>query len=209
MNNTQKNIEWNYPQPANSWEKFIGPGATKGEQTLMLLPTVLLTAGLLIMIPVQGIQWNVWQYLVAGLMAFDLVGGVITNATSTAKRWYHRPGQGTAKHLQFVAVHIFQLFLITWAFNDLNWIYLISVYGYLMLSSWIILQVPLHLQRPLAFGIYTLTLMLHYSFLTSVEGFASIPGLEWFIPVFFFKLLISHLLTEEPYRPEKEVRSGK
>ncbi|MHA1379184.1 MAG: hypothetical protein ACTSRG_12450 [Candidatus Helarchaeota archaeon] len=29
-------------------------------------------------------------------------------------------------------------------------------------------------------------------------------GLEWFVPVFFCKLLIAHILREEPYRPENE-----
>lgn len=200
-NFSQRHIEWNYPEPTGSWEKFIGPGATQGEQTLMLLPTILLTIGLLVWVPIQGIQWSIWQYIAAGILAFDLVGGVITNATSTAKRWYHRAEQSAGKHLQFVAIHILQLFLVTWLFNDLNWVYLFSVYAYLMLSSWAVLKLPLHLQRPAAFGIYTLTLMLHYSFLSGIAGFTAIAGLEWFIPVFFFKLLISHLLTEEPYRP--------
>lgn len=32
--------------------------------------------------------------------------------------------------------------------------------------------------------------------------FAPTPGLEWFIPLLFLKLLISHLLREEPYLPD-------
>lgn len=206
MNNNffQKNIDWSYPTPANSWDKFIGPGATKSEQTLMLLPTVLLTAALLVWVAVQGIQWSVGQYLVGGLLAFDLIGGVITNATAPAKRWYHRPEQNTTQHLKFIALHGIQLFLVTWIFNDLNWVFFVSTYVYLLLTAWLILRTPLYLQRPVAFGFYILTLLLHFNFLASVQGFGSIPGLEWFMPIFFFKLLISHLLVEEPYRPKYE-----
>jgi hypothetical protein len=29
-------------------------------------------------------------------------------------------------------------------------------------------------------------------------------GLEWFLPLFYLKLLVSHLPTEEPYRPAAE-----
>ncbi len=33
---------------------------------------------------------------------------------------------------------------------------------------------------------------------------AVIPGLEGFVPFLYLKLLVSHILREEPYRPEDE-----
>jgi hypothetical protein len=30
------------------------------------------------------------------------------------------------------------------------------------------------------------------------------PGFEWFVPMFFLKLLVAHLLPEKAYRPYKE-----
>jgi len=32
-------------------------------------------------------------------------------------------------------------------------------------------------------------------------GVAPIPGLEWFLPIFHLKLLVSHLIKEAPFRP--------
>ena len=205
MNNDSfhKNIEWNYPTPTTSWDKFVGPGATKSEHLLMLLPTVLLTALLLGWAAWQEVQWSIWQYIIAGFLAFDLIGGVITNATAPAKRWYHRSEQNLTQHLKFIALHGIQLLLVTCFFNDFNWWFFAGTYGYLFAAAFLVLKTPLYIQRPVAFGIYTITLLLWTSFLTSVEGFGSIPGLDWFVPVFFFKLLISHLLIEEPYRPQE------
>jgi len=36
----------------------------------------------------------------------------------------------------------------------------------------------------------------------TINCFAAPQGLEWFLPLFYLKLLISHVLREEPYRPE-------
>ena len=51
----------------------------------------------------------------------------------------------------------------------------------------------------LAYSAYTGALLL------SIYGVAAPLGLEWFLPVFYFKLLVSHLPKEEPYRPANEV----
>jgi hypothetical protein len=31
-----------------------------------------------------------------------------------------------------------------------------------------------------------------------------IPGFEWFLPVFILKLVVGHIIREEPYRPEPD-----
>lgn len=55
------------------------------------------------------IDWTPWQLGAIAILGFDLVGGVLTNATAAAKRWYHRPGQGCLQHMAFVSMHLFQL----------------------------------------------------------------------------------------------------
>ena len=64
-----------------------------------------------------------------------------------------------------------------------------------MLASLLILRSPLYLQRPVAFSVFGLGL------LANTYLAAPTPGLEWFLPIFLLKLLLSHLLREEPYRP--------
>lgn len=122
-----------------------------------------------------------------------MVGGVITNATSSAKRWFHRTGQTWQHHLAFVSIHIF---LVALLFRGSDWSFLAIASGYLIGASILILRTPLYLQRPVAFGLYGLAL-LGNSYL-----FVPTLGLEWFLPLFFLKILISHLLKETPYRPE-------
>ena len=191
-------IDWSYPEPRKGligeWDKFIGPGATRAELWLELGSALVAGVALVAYALVQDLGWSGWQLLVAGLLALDLMGGVVTNATTAAKRWYHREGQGLPQHIGFVAVHVVHLFLVAWLFRGMDWTFLLVMYGYLLVASFVILRVPLYLQRPVALlwlcGVVAIN---HYVF-------APVAGLEWFLPVFFLKLLVSHLLREAPYR---------
>ena len=198
------NIDWNYPPPRPGWRKeidtFLGPGTTRAELTLEWIVSLAGGLGMLAYALLQPLGWNGWQTAVAVLLAFDLAGGVVTNATSSAKRWYHRPEQGFRQHFTFVAVHGIHLILVGWLFRAGDWAWALAWFAFLMAASALILAVPLYLQRPLAFSLFGSGLLL-WLYLD-----APIPGLEWFIPVFLLKLLVSHLLREEPYRPANNLR---
>lgn len=196
------NIHWQYPLPRKgllgALDKFIGPGATRAEIWLQIVPAVLAGIGAPVYAILKGVHWNTAQLVLAGLFAFDMTGGIVTNATSTAKRWYHREGQGFWHHLIFTAVHVIHLFIVAWLFRALDWGFFGVTSSYLLVASIIILKAPLYLQRPLAYLLYAIALLI------SIYGFAPTVGLEWFLPFFYLKLLISHLLREEPYRPLSE-----
>lgn len=68
----------------------------------------------------------------------------------------------------------------------------------MMISSCLVLMSALYLQRPIALVMYAGALLL------SLYWFEAPVGLEWFLPLFYLKLLVSHILREEPYRPESE-----
>ena len=195
-------ISWTPPEPrhglAGAWDKFIGPGATNGELWLQWIGTVGLTAVLALINLNQRreLNWSTWQGIVFLLFAFDLSGGIITNATATAKRWYHRAGQHFIDHFDFVAVHGLHLALIAWLFRDGDWLYFAIYYGYLLAGTAVILRTPLYLKRPLALLLYSGTLLLNGSFILPTAG------LGWFIPFFFLKLLVAHLVPEAPFQPE-------
>lgn len=195
-------IEWTPPEPrpglAGAWDKFIGPGATDAELWLQLVGMVGLTAVLTLINLNQrsDLNWSGWQWLVFLLFAFDLSGGIVTNATATAKRWYHRAGQRFRDHFGFVAVHGLHLAAIAWLFRDGDWLYFAVYYGWLLVGTAVLLRTPQYLQRPLALLLYSSTLLLNISLLQPTSGLA------WFIPFFFLKLLVAHLLPEAPFTPE-------
>lgn len=177
-------------------DRLIGPGATRAELLLQFLPA----AAAAIAAPVYAmialpIQWTPLQLCLISLLGFDLVGGVLTNATSAAKRWYHRPSQGWQQHLAFVALHVLHIGLVALLFREADGIFFAGTSGYLLLATGAILTSPLYLQRPIALGLYALAL------LGDRYLFAPTPGLEWFLPLFFLKLFVSHLLDEMPYHP--------
>lgn len=199
MSKDQSRIDWSFPQPragfAGGLDKFIGPGATRAELLLQIfVPSVAAIAAPLHSM-VSGENWSWVQYLLCVILAFDMVGGVVTNATSSAKRWYHRCGQGFYQHFSFTSAHVLHLFLVAWLFLDKDWTWAIVAGAYLLAAAALILKAPVYLQRPVALTLYIGGLVIGLWIL------ATPPGLEWFLPVFYLKLLVSHLPHEEPYRP--------
>ncbi|MBU0552446.1 hypothetical protein KKF91_05940 [Myxococcota bacterium] len=195
-------IRWSPPEPrpglAGAWDRFVGPGATPAEQGLALGFALLAGLGVCVYAWRAGLGWTPGQHALAGLLAFDLTGGVLTNATSSAKRWYHRPSETRRKHLGFIAVHAAQILLVAWGFRGMDWAYLGGVFGLLMLSAVLIVLTPLYLQRSVAL------LFACVGLLASLYVFSPTPGLEWFIPVLFIKLLVSHLLFEAPFTSPRQ-----
>jgi hypothetical protein len=60
------------------------------------------------------------------------------------------------------------------------------------------LSVPQYLQRPTALVCFACGLLIAMYLLPQPTG------LEWFLPMFYLKVLVSHLPKEEPYRPAEE-----
>ncbi|MEZ8465381.1 hypothetical protein AB6D04_14065 [Vibrio splendidus] len=195
-------IDWNLPSFRAGFlgglDKFIGPGATSAEKNLQLYIPFLAGALIAAYANHAELGWSWGQYLAAVLLTIDMLGGVITNATSSAKRWFHREGEGFEQHMTFIAIHFIQLTVFSWLFLDLNLMWVAVTGGYMMLACALVLKTELYLQRPVALTLYTLSLII------SLYVVESPVGLEWFLPVFYLKLLISHILREEPYRPENE-----
>ncbi|WP_416669124.1 hypothetical protein [Egbenema bharatensis] len=199
MNANVMNANWTTPSPRTGLkgllDRFTGPGATPAELIIQFVPPFIaaLTAPLYAIM--AHLHWTPSQLVVAAVLALDLVGGIITNATASAKRWYHRPGQGFWQHMSFISLHVLHVLLVVLLFRSEDRLFFVVVSAYLLSAAFLILQAPLYLQRPIALGLYTLAL------LGDRYLFAPTLGLEWFLPCFFLKVLVSHLLKEQPYRP--------
>jgi hypothetical protein len=195
-------IDWKAPPPrsglAGALDRFVGPGATSAELALQfVLPTfATIAAPLYASLAVEG--WTWLQHVVCCALAFDTVGGVVTNATSSAKRWYHRAGQGFRQYAGFVCIHLLHLLVVAWLYLAFDVAWFVIAGGYLLCSAAVELSVPQHLQRPVALAVYACALLIPIYVLRQPAG------LEWFLPLFYLKLLVSHLPKEEPYRPSQD-----
>jgi hypothetical protein len=191
-------IDWNY---SGKPDEFFGTGATVAERALVWTVGLFATGLLGWVVWSKSIPWTVWQYLVAGLLALDVFGGVVANALNSCKRFYHAPLQPeetgltrlAKNHLLFTALHIHPL-LVGFLFGG-SWTYGLFWYLALVLSALVLLQMPLYLQRPAALGIILIAILLNLYILPPVWGF------EWLIPALFLKIVYGHLVREEPYRP--------
>jgi len=93
------------------WDKFIGPGATRSEQAIAIVPAIVSAGVITYHAYAVNLGWSAAQYIVAAFLVFDIIGGVVTNATTSAKRWYHRQGQTALRHLWFIPVLFVKLLI--------------------------------------------------------------------------------------------------
>jgi hypothetical protein len=179
------------------WDRLIGPAATRAESALIALWAVLCAAAVVAYALVAGLSWSALQLTVLALLALDIGGGVPANASNSAKRWFYRSEQGFREHFGFPLIHLHP-FALALLFPGFGWGTATVVYAYLLLASAVVLVAPLYLKRPVAFVLYCVAL------LAGLYVLDVPPGLEWFVPLFFLKLLVAHLLPEEAYRPSRE-----
>jgi len=174
-------------------DRLCGPGATKAE--LLLQFSVAFGAALAagFYYPLATPDWSLLQIAIAAVLAFDIAGGIVTNATSSAKRWFHRPAQSQKDHLKFIGMHLLHLGLLAGFFvtGEITWFIQSTVL--LASAACLIIYAPLYLKRPISYSAYMVV------FLISQFWLETPVGLEWFLPLFYFKLLVSHLPPEAPF----------
>ncbi|TDQ61574.1 hypothetical protein ATL17_2673 [Maritalea mobilis] len=194
-------VDWEPPAPrkglSGSWDKFVGPGATQAEEYVQLgLGAVIAAALVFLFWQGANAAYSAWHWVFVVILALDIGGGIVTNATSAAKRWYHRKGHGKRQHFVFVCAHLLHLGLAAFLFAVNPMVFFAVAAGALLFGTIVILFTPLYLQRPVAFGVATLFILL--SFLPMMN----LPNLNWLLPLLALKLLLGHLVKEAPFQPE-------
>lgn len=188
------------PGLSGLWDGLIGPGATPAENILVLLGALL--GGSLAVLLLAYHNAPAPLLVVGGFLGLDLIGGAVANATDTTKRWYHRPGVGVVQHLTFILPHLAHILAVAWLFRGGDgWFF--ALFSLTLLSAaGTVLAVPTYLKRPVAAGLYLGAVALGLYAVTPTTG------LEWFVPVLFFKLLVGHLVPEKPHSTPELVGRG-
>jgi len=198
MSDDKVNINWGYSRKADF---LLGTGATHAEQVLGWVASLIGASLYGYLYLTHTLNWTWWQYILAGFLSFDVIGGIVANSLNSCKRFYHtaaKPDEPrfTAffkNHLVFSALHIHTL-LIAFLFSVANYFYGIFWYVFLIIGTVAIMNAPLYLKRPVAFLAISLALLLNIYVIFPVQGF------EWLAPALMIKILYGHLVREEPYR---------
>ncbi len=193
-----KHIDWDYPAKV---DLAFGAGANRWEKFLAYLGGFLVPASVLFRY--NDLQWSIGQYLLAVLIGMDIGAGAVANSLNSCKRFYHTPRRQTESRLVgwlknkffFSALHIYPLVVsLVWG-NSTRWGYGLIWYFALVSASWVILKIPLYLKRPAAILILIAVVILNGPVIPPITGF------EWLAPLLFMKIILGHLVPEEPYRP--------
>ncbi|MBD1937722.1 hypothetical protein [Microcoleus sp. FACHB-68] len=178
------------------WDLIVGPRMPVSEILLGLIPSLLAAVTVPLYAVINELGWNAVQLIIAAIIAFDLVGGAIINVTQTTKNWHHKPEHGFKYHFLFIAFHLHPA-VIAWLYIGGDWAYFLLAYSYLIIAATIILLSPLPLQRAESILLYMGCIVLHNYVL------ARVPGMEWFLPIYFLKLLVCYLPQEPISLPNR------
>jgi len=184
--------------PALRPDPIYGTGATLTEKNLARatgLAGAVVVCGLVALTDAGA--WAPWQYAVAAVLAFDLVGGVVANALAPAKREHartDRPGDGmlvrlVRRPIAFSALHV-QPILVGLLFPGTAWWWGVAWYAIVLLAVVAVRRVPTVLARPTALG-FVAGVALVAPVLESPAGFA------WLPVVMALKLVVAHAVPSD------------
>jgi len=170
-------------------DPLIGPGAAIGELALGWSAAIVAGLAQAVWIVVVAPSWSVLQMIIAVLFAFDIGGGVVVNATSSARNWWHRPGQGLPQHIVFFAAHLHP-FVVAWLWLSFGWLEAGALYLTMVAMAVTVLMSPARLARPLAFGLGAVGIVLGMTVLRMPVG------LEWLPALYYVKLVMAHAVRD-------------
>jgi hypothetical protein len=197
MKNDYVRIQWDYE---GKTDFATGTGSYTVEKVIGYSGSVVLPGLLFFLLSKGMLQWNVIQIVVGFLLAFDIGGGMVSNALNSCKRFYHSPLRskegriaGVLKnHLLFSSFHVHPI-IVGLLYNDMDWVYGLVWYAIFMLSVVSVYITPLYLKRPVSM------LIILIAFVMNIYVFIPISGFEWLMPMLFIKIVYGHLVREEPY----------
>ncbi|PJE97986.1 hypothetical protein CUT44_01675 [Streptomyces carminius] len=196
-------IDWAVPPVRAGWaghvDRLMGPGMSRGERLVELLGGALCCALLAVLAVRTGAygRWSLLQAAVAAVVALDMVGGVLTLAGNTTKRWYHLRSAGAPRRRRILlSVHLVHLaavaFLLLPGGAGRNWQWLLVNTALLAAAAVVVESAPLPLVRPVAMACYLVAV------LVNLVWFPVPRELLWFTPLFFLKLVVCLLVPEAP-----------
>lgn len=179
-------------------DPIYGTGATLTEKNLARL-TGLVGAALVCgaVALTNPDAWAIWQYALAAVLAFDLVGGVVANALGSAKREHARadaPGDGmllrlVRRPIAFTALHV-QPILVGLLFPGTVWWWGVAWYAAVLLAVVLVRRVPASLARPVALA-FAAGVALVGPVIGAPVGFA------WLPVVLALKLVVAHAVPSD------------
>lgn len=128
-----------------------------------------------------------FRTLVLAVLAFDLFGGAVVNATPAAERRFHHPRHWLRRMIGFVAAHV-HLLVVALLFPGYSWVAASCLYLGLVGSAVAVTLTGDRLRRPVAFACAA---VLSTASLTVLLPAAA---LVWIAPLLVIKLILGHLL---------------
>ena len=84
--NKLANITWSY---TGKPDLLVGTQATNIEKLIAFIAGFIGVIILLFYYWKNNFDWTIWQYIIAAIIIYDVLGGVVANSLNSCKRFYH------------------------------------------------------------------------------------------------------------------------
>jgi hypothetical protein len=121
-------------------DQLVAPRASRGE--LLVAYATALSGVVLATALAADAGLSALPLVVVAVVAFDLFGGAVVNATAAAKRRFHGPGPTWRHHLGFVPVHV-QPFVLALVVPGFGWVAAAIIYGLAWFAPVLFVKLPL------------------------------------------------------------------
>lgn len=133
---------------------------------------------------------TIFQSIVIAFLIFILLSGILKSSTATARKGKSGPPQTIGFHLNVVAMHGIDVALAAFFFPSTAPLFFFSsVYCWLLCIALAVLLSHPCVRGTVAMLCYIITVMIDVYF------WERIPMVEWFVPLFFLKLIVCDLLA--------------
>ena len=168
-----------------AWQRLIGPDSTPAESRGAIICGLVGAAVAVVLAVVRTDEITPVGVAVLGVLAADVVGGVWANATSSTRRWYHRPCAGFWSGVGFEILHVHP-FVVAWVVPGFGWVPAAVLYLGTLVAYVAVDRAPAGLSAPAA-SVGALAV-----FTAVLATYPVLAGIEWFVPAYLLKLLVGH-----------------
>lgn len=170
--------------------KLTGPTATRTEILLQFIAPVAIVAFLVYSQAAFLFGQGLLYTIILCLLAFDVLGGVVTNETLAARKWFNRDDVSKLKKWLFCLMHLVHICVLFLYLNEPALPGLLT-YGSLYLASFtLVILTPNYISRAVAASLYCGFIVLFFEF-----DYFGLENFKYLLLIFHYKIVVAYSVS--------------
>lgn len=170
--------------------KLTGPTATRTEILLQFLVPAAIVAFLVYSQAAFLFGQGLLYTIVLCLLAFDVIGGVVTNETIAARRWFNRDGVSKLKKWLFCLMHLVHICALFLFLNEPALSGFLTYCSLYLASFTLVILTPNYISRAVAAWLYCAFIVLFFEF-----DYFGLENFKYLLLIFHYKIVVAYSVS--------------